>query len=132
MEFKKRGSLVSPVEITNITCTCKIAKPIYKYNEKYYVDLDLSPETTRRVQELHNRSEQFLLKENKSVPLQDNKLKVKVPFRYNRVTCKMPGKKTVHELLQGDRVRVNLEYCGVWTVGEYCGVSWKLTLIQEV
>ena len=132
MEFKKRGSLYRPHEITNIACNCKIAKSIYQYNQKYYVDLELVPETVRRVKELHASSESLMLKENKVIPLNDKKLKVKVPFRYNKVTCKMPGNKTVHELLQGDRVKVNLEYCGVWTVGEYCGVSWKLTLIQEV
>ena len=132
MEFRKRGSLVQPQQITNIPCNCKVAKEIYKYNEKYYIDLELAPETVRRVQDLHNQSEQFLLKDNKVIPLQDTKLKVKVPFRYNKVTCRMPGKKTIHELRQGDRAKVNLEYCGVWTVGEYCGVSWKLTLIQEM
>ena len=133
MEFKKRGSLYRPAEITNITCTCRVSKPIYKHlNDKYYIDLDLTQETTRRIQELHRNSESLLLKENKKVPLEGTILKVKVPFRYNKVTCKMPGKKSIHELLQGDRARVNLEYCGVWTVGEYCGISWKLSLIQEV
>ena len=132
MEFKKRGSLYRPQNITNVTCNSKISKPIYQYNQKYYVDLELVPDTVRRVNELHANSEQFLLSEHKVIPLNDNKLKVKVPFRYNKVTCKMPGKKTVHELKQGDRVNVNLEYCGVWTVGSYCGVSWKLSLIQEV
>lgn len=132
MEFNKRGSLYRPSEITNLTCICRVAKEIYKYNQKYYIDLELAPETTRRVKDLHTGSESLLLKDNKVIPLNGNKLKVKVPFRYNKVTCKMPGKKTVHELLQGDRAKVNLEYCGVWTVGEYCGVSWKLTLIQEV
>lgn len=132
MEFKKRGSLYRPQEITNINCNCRIAKPIYKYNDKYYVDLELTPETTRRVEELHRNSENLMVKKNKKIPLEGTKLKVKVPFRYNKVTCKMPGNKSVHELLQGDRARVNLEYCGVWTVGDYCGVSWKLSLIQEV
>lgn len=132
MEFRKRGSLVQPQQITNIPCNCRVVKEIYKYNEKYYIDLELYQETVRRIEELHKHSEQFLLKENKVIPLQGTKLKVKVPFRYNKVTCRMPGKKTIHELHQGDKVNVNLEYCGVWTVGEYCGVSWKLTLIQEV
>ena len=132
MEFRKRGSLYRPHEIINVNCSCRIAKSIYKYNDKYYIDLELTPETTRRVEELHKKSEDLLLKDNKKIPLDGRKLKVKVPFRYNKVTCKMPGKKTIHELLRGDRAQVNLEYCGVWTVGEYCGVSWKLTLIQEV
>lgn len=132
MDFKKRGSLYSPQNTTHINCTCKIAKSIYRYNQKYYIDLELTPETLRRVNDLHVKSEPYLLNENKVIPLQGNKLKVKVPFRYNKVTCKMPGEKTVHELKQGDHVNVNLEYCGVWSVGTYCGVSWKLSLIQEV
>ena len=132
MEFKKRGSMIIPNEIVNVTCVCKIDEPIHKKNEKYYVVLDLQPETTRRIKEIHASSESKMTNENKIVPLNDTKLRVKVPFRYNRVTCKMPGKKTIHELHQGDRVRVNLEYCGVWSVGAYCGITWKLTLIQEM
>jgi hypothetical protein len=131
MEFRKRGSLAQPIEVQNVPCICSVAKEIYKYNQKYYIDLDLAPETIKRVTDLHSYSESHMTKPNKIVPLHGNKLKVKVPFRYNKVTCSMPGKKTVHDLLQGDRTKVNLEYCGVWTVGEYCGVSWKLTLIQE-
>jgi hypothetical protein len=132
MEYNKRGSLYRPRELTTVTCICKVAKSIYQHNQKHYIDLELSPDTLNRVEELHTSSESFLLKENKMIPLQGNKLKTKIPFRYKKVTCKMPGNKTVHELLQDDRVKVSLEYTGVWTVGEYCGVSWKISSIQEM
>jgi hypothetical protein len=119
-----------PQEIVNITCNCKIEKPIYTHNNKKYIDLELSQETVRRIESVHGSFTKFLDKENKIIPLTGTKLKVKVPFRYNKVTCKMPGKKTIHEGLKGDKVSVNLEFCGVWTVGEYCGVSWKVTMFN--
>lgn len=129
MEFKKRGSLCIPNEIVNISCVSKVLKPIYTYNQKKYIDLELPIEVVRRVEQVHEKSASQLNKENKVNPLHCEKLKVKVPFKYNKVTCKMPGK-LIYEALQGDRVKVNLEYCGVWSVGEYCGHSWKLTMFN--
>ena len=38
--------------------------------------------------------------------------KVKIPFRYNRVMCKVIGLKTIQELVEGDLVDIDLEYCG--------------------
>lgn len=39
----------------------------------------------------------------------DKTLRVKVPFRYGRVMCKVDGLKTVQELQKGDQVEIELE-----------------------
>jgi hypothetical protein len=36
-------------------------------------------------------------------------LRVKIPFRYGRVMCRVDGLKTVQELQKGDQVEVELE-----------------------
>ena len=36
-------------------------------------------------------------------------LRIKVPFRYGRVMCRVDGLKTVQELQRGDQVEVTLE-----------------------
>jgi len=40
----------------------------------------------------------------------ENKVtRIKVPFRYNRVMCRVEGLKTVQELQRGDEIRVKIE-----------------------
>jgi len=40
---------------------------------------------------------------------QDSLVRVKVPFRYGRVMCRVEGLKTVQELQKGDEVEITLE-----------------------
>jgi hypothetical protein len=35
--------------------------------------------------------------------------RVKVPFRYGRVMCRIEGLKTVHELQKGDEIEIEIE-----------------------
>lgn len=39
----------------------------------------------------------------------DKKLRVKVPYRYGRVMCRVEGLKTVQELQKGDEVEIELD-----------------------
>jgi hypothetical protein len=41
--------------------------------------------------------------------LDDSKIRVKVPWRYGRVMCRVEGLKTIQELQKGDEVEVTLE-----------------------
>ena len=41
--------------------------------------------------------------------VQSQVLRVKVPYRYGRVMCRVEGLKTVQELQKGDQVEVTLE-----------------------
>jgi hypothetical protein len=53
--------------------------------------------------------------------------RVKVPFRYGRVMCRIEGLKTVQELQKGDLIEVELEK-KVWD-----GVNhWILTSVREI
>ena len=129
MEFKRRGSLVMPKNPLNLDFTCRVHEKLYTKNEKKYLDLELLDPTVKRIEEVHIAWNDFLQKGKLMNPLEGNILKVKIPYRYNRATCKIEGKKLIYELDRGDLITVNLEYCGVWQVGDYCGPSWKVTKI---
>ena len=47
--------------------------------------------------------------------VQGHQRRCKIPFRYNRVMCKVSGDKTIQELVKGDQVQVEMEFTGgVW------------------
>lgn len=57
----------------------------------------------------------------------ENKIvRVKVPFRYGRVMCRVDGLRTVQELQKGDLVEVELER-KTWDGIEY----WILSSVKE-
>lgn len=115
MEFKKRG----------MAFECRIATPMYERNQKRYLEFELMEPIVKRVRAIHEQTSDWFVD-----PLQGNTLKVKVPYRYNRVTCKVGGIRTIQEMQEGDTVSVRIEFCGVWKVGDYRGLSWKLVSIE--
>ena len=129
MEFKKRGSLVMPRVPVDITFKCRVFSPMYDKNNKKYLELELVDPIKKRIETIHNYTNDYITKKFMN-PLIGNVIKVKVPFKYNRVTCKVGGIKPIQEMQKGDSVNVHIEFCGVWEVGDYCGLSWKLTSIE--
>jgi hypothetical protein len=109
---------------------CKIARKMNDRNGKKYIIFELEDDDVVKVCKQHLFSAQFLKNEKIMNPLDSNSLEVKVPYRYNRVMCKMFGSKTIHELDIGDTVEVEIEYGGVWNIGEWCGYSWKLNQLN--
>ena len=63
--------------------------------------------------------------------LQGEILTVKVPFKNDKIACKVVGNKTLYDLIKGDNINVMVEYCGVWNVNNYCGPSWKLISLDS-
>jgi len=108
--------------------TCTIQEPMTLDGDRRYLSLDIGIESMF-IQKLH-------LKSIKPVvqlvdPLCGNILRVKVPFRYNRVMCKVTGDRTIQELVKGDTVKVHLKYCGWWSAGEHGGPAWKLLSVEH-
>lgn len=60
--------------------------------------------------------------------LLDNTLSVKVPFRYNRVDCKVEGLTPVQDLKEGDNILNAIQYCGQWGGGTF----WKFDLVKKI
>lgn len=130
MQFTRRGCTLTPKEPVTLTGKAKVSLPVYTRNNKKYIDLELFDNNLKSVQNFHESSKKFFTKDNVMDPLEGSTLKIKIPFRYNQVTCKVMGPKTIQELVKGDIVTYTIQYCGVWTVGDYCGTSWKLNLVE--
>jgi hypothetical protein len=124
MEFKKRGTLFVPVKpiILEFQCKCDHRELT---SGKMYLYISLGETQKNKIHEIHKASNDHLTGKLMN-PLQSDILKVKVPYKYDKVACKVSGNKAVQELVKGDQVTVSIEYCGVWSVNGYCGPSWKL------
>jgi len=96
--------------------------------DRRYISLDIGLESFI-LQKMHAKSSVPVIK--LIDPLHGNILRVKVPFRYNRVMCKVSGDKTIQELVKGDSVQVHLKYCGWWVAGEHGGPAWTLLSIES-
>jgi hypothetical protein len=97
-------------------------------DSRQYLSLDIGSESSF-VKQLHSKNTKPVAK--LIDPLCGNTLKVKVPFRYNRVMCNVSGDKTIQELVKGDLVKVELKYCGWWVAGEHGGPAWKLVSLAH-
>jgi len=103
---------------------------MHEYNGKKYMCLDLTPEIETKIESIHRDSAQYMIGSKIINPKEGPTLKVKVPFKYNKVTCTVLGMKAVQELALGDKVDVVLHYCGIWNVNDFSGPSWKLESIR--
>ena len=110
--------------MSTTTFTCYISESMNLEGDKRHVSLDIGVDNSQTVQKLHAKN--FKSVRHLIDPLSGTILRVKVPFRYNRVMCKMSGDKTIQELVKGDRVSVVLKYCGWWESDDFGGPSWKL------
>lgn len=110
---------------------CTINTPYFERNKKKYLSLKLSDKDSKKVYLEHVKSSKFLQNKKIKIPLEENIIEVKVPFRYNKVSCKVSGNKTIQELEMGDSVDVTLDYCGVWNIGEWSGFAWKVSEIKN-
>ena len=106
---------------------CSIAQPMFGDSRKYFT-LELDSDTVKMIK--INHVKKAIPVKTLVEPLSGNLLKVKIPFRYNRVMCNVTGQKTIQEMVKGDRVQVEIKYCGWWESGDFGGPSWKLLSIS--
>ncbi len=111
---------------------CTVNCSMFERNEKKYLELELADDDPKRIYNEHLKSSKFLTNRKIQNPLEGNILEVKIPFRYNRVSCKVNGDKTIQELIKNDSVMVSLHYCGVWNIGDWSGFSWRLDEIKYI
>tara|TARA_B100000767_G_scaffold202313_1_gene189206 strand:+ start:421 stop:741 length:321 start_codon:yes stop_codon:yes gene_type:complete len=104
---------------------------MYDHNDKKYIRVIIDDEFYKIVMRKQSFSEHFVRGKNVDNPLYGNILTVKVPFRYNRVSCKFEGA-PVQSLQQGNFVDIDVDYMGVWNTGDYSGYTWKLKYIKLI
>jgi hypothetical protein len=106
----------------------KVYQPMYDHNDKKYIRVVI-PENCCEIIKRMQANKAHLIKNNHiDNPLDGRILTIKVPFRYRRVMCKVEGK-PVQSLIKDDEIEIDINFMGVWNVGEYSGYSWKLNYI---
>jgi len=104
----------------------KVHEPMYEFNDKKYIRFIIPSKVSEIIERIHTRKSHLLTNENVDIPLDGTILTVKVPFRYRRVMCDVKGR-PVQSLIKGDEVEVEVDFKGVWNVGNYSGFSWILS-----
>jgi hypothetical protein len=98
---------------------------MYDHNDKKYIRLIIPENCAENVKRVQLNKAWLVKNQHLDDPLDGCVLTVKVPFRYNRVMCEVKGR-PLQSLMKDDEVEVEIEFCGVWNVGNYSGFSWKL------
>ena len=106
----------------------KVYQPMYDHNDKKYIRLVIPENCSQIIHRIHANKSWLIKNSHVDDPLDGRILTVKVPFRYRRVMCKVEGK-PVQSLIKDDEIEIDINFMGVWNVGEYSGYSWKLDYI---
>jgi hypothetical protein len=109
--------------------TATVHTPMYDHNEKKYIRLVIPEKCAEIVRKNHINKSRFIKNSHVDNPLDGRVLTVKVPFRYRRVMCEVRGQ-PIQSLVTGSEVEVEIDFMGVWNVGNYSGYSWKLSQIS--
>ena len=105
----------------------KVHEPMYDFNSKKYIRFIIPARVSEIIERMHASRMHLLIKnQNVDNPLDGRVLTVKVPFRYRRVMCEVKGR-PVQSLIKGDEVEIEVDFKGVWNVGNYSGFSWILS-----
>ena len=97
-----------------------VYEPMYDFNNKKYIRYIIPAKVSEIIERMHTNKWYLLANTNIDNPLDGNILTVKVPFRYRRVMC-------IQSLIKGDDVEVEIDFKGVWNVGNHSGFSWILS-----
>ena len=103
-----------------------VHEPMYEFNSKKYIRFVIPIKVSEIIERMHTQKSHLLVNQNVDTPLDGRVLTVKVPFRYRRVMCDVKGS-PVQSLIKGDEVEVDVDFKGVWNVGNYSGFSWILS-----
>ena len=105
----------------------KVHEPMFEFNSKKYIRFIIPARVSEIIERMHASRMHLLIKnQNVDNPLDGRVLTVKVPFRYRRVMCEVKGR-PVQSLIKGDEAEIEVDFKGVWNVGNHSGFSWILS-----
>jgi hypothetical protein len=104
----------------------KVHEPMYDFNDKKYIRFIIPDKVAEIIERMHTSKRYLLVNKRVDDPLDGRVLTVKVPFRYRRVMCEVKGR-PIQSLIRGDEVNVDINFKGVWNVGDHSGFSWVLS-----
>jgi len=133
MEFKRVGDAWLPKRPYHLRVMCTVVEPLYEMNSKKFLNIELHENTVRLIEKIHADSQKYIDKSDVMIHslYHDNKLKVKIPWRYNRAMCKMKGVRGFYSLEKDERITATIEYCGVWASNDFCGTTWKMIEMES-
>ena len=109
----------------------KVYKPMYDHNDKKYIRLVIPEKCSQFIRQMHTGKSWLIKNSHVDDPLDGHILTVKVPFRYRRVMCNVDGR-PVQSLIKDDKVEIEIDFMGVWNVGNYSGYTWKIVSITSL
>lgn len=129
--MKKSGSQFVPIKPVVLRFTGHVTEPFHEYNGKKYIQVFLTPTVKKRIIEIEDGLKGYY-KPGALImnPRENDVLRIKVPYKYNRVSCEVRGLNPVQDFKVGQTVDVTVEFCGVWSVNDYTGPSWKLVSVE--
>lgn len=104
----------------------RVYEPMYEFNDKKYIRFIIPEKCVEIIQRIHTSKAHLLTNPKVDDVLDGRILKVKVPFRYRRVMCRVEGC-PIQSLIRGNEVEIEVDFKGFWNVGDYSGFSWVLT-----
>lgn len=104
----------------------KVYEPMYDFNDKKYIRFVIPVKGAQIINDMHMSRTHLIVNQNVDDPLDGRILTVKVPFRYRRVMCEVKGR-PIQSLIKDDEVEVEVQFKGVWNVGNHSGFSWILS-----
>ena len=103
-----------------------VHESMYDFNNKKYIRFVIPTKVSESIERTHTSRVHFLQNQRVDNPLDGRVLTVKVPFRYRRVMCEVKGR-PLQSLIKGDEAEIEINFKGVWNVGDYSGFSWILS-----
>jgi hypothetical protein len=104
----------------------KVYEPMYDFNDKKYIRFIIPAKVSEIIERTQASKTHLLVNQHIDNPLDGHVLTVKVPFRYRRVMCEVKGR-PIQSLIKGDEAEIEINFKGVWNVGNHSGFSWILS-----
>jgi hypothetical protein len=128
--MQKRGTRSLPTEKVSLSTTATVVAPLYTHNNKKYLEFKMSRAAAGIIKEAHISVQDALVTAKVQNPLVGDVLRVKVPWKGRNHICKVTGNKSLCGLVEGDKVKIEVDFCGAWIVGDFSGTSWKLVSLE--
>lgn len=128
--MQKRGTRSLPSERVVLSTTCVVVAPLHTHNNKKYLEFKMNRGAVGVIRDAHDAVKDTLVTPNVHDPLAGDTLRVKVPWKGRNHLCTVVGNRPLSGLVEGDRVKVQVEFCGSWIVGDFSGTSWKLISLE--
>tara|TARA_B100001093_G_C26635382_1_gene930701 strand:+ start:430 stop:819 length:390 start_codon:yes stop_codon:yes gene_type:complete len=128
--MQKRGTRSLPSEKVTLSTSATVVAPLHTHNNKKYLELRMNRSAVGVIRGAHDAVKDALVTPKVQNPLTGDVLRVKVPWKGRNHTCTVTGNKALCGLVEGDKVKVEVDFCGAWIVGDFSGTSWKLISLE--